>query len=83
LRAEIERRQRAEAALRTTEEEFQHLVADVQDYAIFLLDPQGHVISWNAGAERIKGYRAEEILASTSPASTLPRRPGKGRRRSN
>ena len=33
-----------------------------RDYAIFLLDPQGHVASWNAGAERIKGYRAEEII---------------------
>src|SRR5205823_3490631 len=34
----------------------------VKDYAIVLLDPQGHVVSWNDGAERIKGYRAEEIL---------------------
>src|SRR5687768_17684985 len=34
----------------------------VIDYAIFMLDPQGHIISWNAGAERMKGYRAEEII---------------------
>ena len=38
------------------------LVASVRDYAIFLLDPDGHVASWNAGAESIKGYRAEEVI---------------------
>lgn len=38
------------------------LVDRVQDYAIFGLDPQGYVISWNVGAERIKGYRASEII---------------------
>jgi PAS domain S-box-containing protein len=43
-------------------ERFQMLVEGVKDYAIFLLDPEGHVISWNPGAELIKGYRAEEIL---------------------
>src|SRR5579884_3269183 len=62
LQAEIERRERAEQALRASEEQFQHLVADVQDYAIFLLDTQGQVATWNAGAERIKGYRPEEII---------------------
>src|SRR5437660_19378 len=48
--------------LRQSEERFRLLVESVQDYAIFLLDPQGHVTSWNAGAERIKGYQAGEIL---------------------
>ena len=38
------------------------LVQSVQDYAIFMLDPEGRVASWNAGAERIKGYRADEII---------------------
>src|SRR5436190_6798826 len=38
------------------------LVASVVDYAIFLLDPTGVVMSWNAGAERIKGYKADEII---------------------
>jgi PAS domain S-box-containing protein len=38
------------------------LVASVRDYAIFLLDPTGRIVSWNAGAEHIKGYRAEEII---------------------
>lgn len=41
---------------------FRLLVESVEDYAIFLLDPEGHVISWNHGAQRIKGYEAEEIL---------------------
>jgi len=41
---------------------FRLLVASVTDYAIFVLDPAGHVASWNPGAERIKGYAAAEIL---------------------
>jgi PAS domain S-box-containing protein len=45
-----------------TEEQFGLLVASVLDYAIIILDPQGRVTAWNAGAERIKGYRAEEII---------------------
>ena len=43
-------------------DQFRLLVDAVRDYAIFLLDPEGHVVSWNAGAERIKGYKTEEIL---------------------
>lgn len=46
----------------TTEESFRLLVESVQDYAIFMLDPEGNIISWNKGAERIKGYGPEEIL---------------------
>ena len=38
------------------------LVQHVKDYAIFLLDPQGYVLTWNEGAQRIKGYQAHEIL---------------------
>jgi diguanylate cyclase (GGDEF)-like protein/PAS domain S-box-containing protein len=38
------------------------LVAEVADYAIFILDPEGNVATWNVGAERLKGYRAEEII---------------------
>src|SRR4051812_15009667 len=41
---------------------FRLLVESVRDYAIFILDPSGRVKTWNAGAERIKGYRADEIL---------------------
>jgi PAS domain S-box-containing protein len=52
----------ADEALRQSEERFRLLVHSVQDYAIFMLDPEGRVASWNAGAERIKGYTSEEIL---------------------
>jgi len=45
-----------------SEDAFQLLVASVTEYAIFMLDPTGHVESWNAGAERIKGYKANEII---------------------
>jgi len=59
---EMGRRHKAEEALRASEERFRLLVTGVKDYAILMLDPEGRVASWNAGAERIKGYHAEEIL---------------------
>jgi PAS domain S-box-containing protein len=49
-------------ALRDGERHFQLLVQAVKDYAIFMLDPQGRITTWNSGAERIKGYSAEEII---------------------
>ncbi len=55
-------RRTAEVARRASEELFRLLVQGVRDYAIFMLDPGGHIASWNAGAERIKGYRAEDII---------------------
>jgi PAS domain S-box-containing protein len=45
-----------------SDDQFRLLVEQVQDYAIFLLDPTGHVATWNAGAERIKGYSTSEII---------------------
>jgi PAS domain S-box-containing protein len=51
-----------EQALREGEERFRLVIEGVRDYGIFALDPHGHVVSWNTGAERIKGWRAEEIL---------------------
>jgi PAS domain S-box-containing protein len=48
--------------LRQSEERFRLLVESVRDYAIFMLDPEGHVLTWNAGAQRFKGYRADEII---------------------
>jgi PAS domain S-box-containing protein len=59
---ELGRRKRAEEALRLSEERFRLLVSGVKDYAIFMLDPDGRVATWNAGAERIKGYKAQEII---------------------
>jgi len=48
--------------LRDSERHFQLLVQGVKEYAIFMLDPGGRIATWNSGAERIKGYRAEEII---------------------
>ena len=52
----------AQQALLDAERHFRLLVQGVTDYAIFMLDPQGHVTNWNAGAQRIKGYTPEEIV---------------------
>jgi PAS domain S-box-containing protein len=52
----------AESALRRSEEQFRLLVQGVSDYAIYMLDPKGYVTTWNAGAQRIKGYDAFEII---------------------
>ena len=53
---------REHASLRDSEKSFRLLVEAVKDYAIFMLDPEGNVVSWNPGAERIKGYTAREIV---------------------
>ena len=55
-------RSQDEESLRQSEQRFRLLVESVKDYAIFMLDPEGMVLTWNAGAELIKGYRAEEII---------------------
>ncbi|MCL1469832.1 PAS domain-containing sensor histidine kinase [Argonema antarcticum] len=49
-------------ALQESEERYRLLVESVKDYAIYMLDPDGHVISWNPGAQRLKQYRADEII---------------------
>lgn len=59
---DVSQRKRFEEALQESEKRFRLLVEAVRDYAIILLDPDGHVTSWNAGAEHCNGYRAEEIL---------------------
>jgi PAS domain S-box-containing protein len=56
------RRRLAEDALRESEERYRMLIDGVQDHAIFMIDTRGQVMSWNAGAQRIKGYRADEII---------------------
>ncbi len=59
---DLTERRKAEEALRLSEKQFKHLVQGVTDYAIYMLDPEGRVTNWNAGAQRIKGYAPDEII---------------------
>lgn len=52
----------AEQTLRESKERFELLISGVRDYAIFMLDPQGKIMTWNDGAQRITGYTADEII---------------------
>lgn len=58
---DLTERRTAEERLRRSEEMFRLLVSAVQDYAIFMLDPDGNIVTWNEGARRIKGYEGAEI----------------------
>ncbi|HEY6240812.1 MAG TPA: PAS domain S-box protein [Burkholderiales bacterium] len=59
---DITERKLAEEQVRLTQERFRMMVENVRDYAIYMLDMNGYITSWNLGAERIEGYRAEEII---------------------
>ena len=89
---DISVRRRAEATIREGEARFRLIVDGIRDYAIFMLDPDGYVTSWNTGAERIKGYSAAEItgrhfscfyppedVARGVPSRTLERTAATGR----
>jgi PAS domain S-box-containing protein len=60
-RLEVGRRL-AEDSLRESEERYQLLLDGIRTYAVFMMDPHGQIVSWNAGAELIKGYKADEII---------------------
>jgi PAS domain S-box-containing protein len=62
MKKEMNTLSESSATVLGTEDSFRQLVESLKDYAIVMLDPDGHVASWNAGAERFKGYRAEEII---------------------
>ncbi len=58
--------------LEETERRFRILVEGVNDYAIYMLDPEGNVVNWNQGAQRIKGYRPHEVIGQHFSRSTPP-----------
>ena len=57
---------------REAEERYRLILQEIKDYAIFMLDPLGRVITWNAGAERVSGYATEEILGKPHSVFFLP-----------
>jgi len=62
INRDITARKQAQEALGRSEERFRLLVDSVKEYAIFMLDAEGNIASWNTGAQRMKGYRADEIV---------------------
>lgn len=76
---DITERRLAEEAVREREERFRSFVDGVEDYAIYMIDPQGFIETWNHGAERMKGYTAEEIVGQNFERFYTPEDRAQGR----
>jgi PAS domain S-box-containing protein len=59
---DVTQQKKAQEDLHLTQQRFRLLIENARDYAIFLMDASGHVVTWNSGAERLKGYRSDEIV---------------------
>ena len=69
---DITERERVEAALKESEEHYRLLIESAEDYAIFMADPVGRILSWNSGAERLYGYSAEEAVGRPVVSLLVP-----------
>lgn len=59
---DVTERREHEEVVRDSEERFRLLIDHVQDFSIFMLDPSGHIVSWNTGAEKISGFRSQDVI---------------------
>src|SRR5258708_12386089 len=72
---DITERKLAEEQVRASQERFRMMVENVRDYAIYILDMNGYITSWNLGAERIEAYRAQEAICHPYSSFFLPDHP--------